>query len=68
MSFDAPAPIRNVTVACAQMACTWDRPANVARAEGLIRAAASRGAQIIQNQHLRRHGVRDYLRTTSWQQ
>jgi len=34
------------------MACTWDRPANVARAEALIRAAAARGAQIIQIQEL----------------
>jgi N-carbamoylputrescine amidase len=44
--------IRNVTVACAQMACTWDLPSNVDRAEKLIRAAAARGAQIIQIQEL----------------
>jgi N-carbamoylputrescine amidase len=39
---------RNVTVACAQMACTWDLPADVDRAEKLIREAVSLGAQIIQ--------------------
>lgn len=43
---------RNVTVACAQMACTWDLPANVDRAEKLIREAAARGAQIVQIQEL----------------
>jgi len=43
---------RKVTVACVQMACTWDRPANVDRAEALIRTAAARGAQIIQIQEL----------------
>jgi N-carbamoylputrescine amidase len=52
MTVITPAPARSVTVACAQMACTWDRPANVDRAEALIRAAAARGAQIIQIQEL----------------
>ena len=42
----------NVTVACAQMACTWDLPANVDRAETMIREAVSLGAQIIQIQEL----------------
>ena len=45
-------PSRNVTVACAQMACTWDLPANVDRAETMIREAVSLGAQIIQIQEL----------------
>jgi len=43
---------RNVTVACAQMACTWDLSANIDRAESLIRDAAARGAQIILIQEL----------------
>ena len=33
-----------ITVAATQMACTWDRDANVMRAEELIREAAARGA------------------------
>ena len=41
-----------VTVAATQMACSWDRDANVARAEKLIRAAAARGAQVILIQEL----------------
>ena len=32
---------RNVTVAATQMACSWDRPANIARAEKLVRQAAA---------------------------
>lgn len=43
---------RIVTVAATQMACTWDRPANLARAEGLVRQAAAQGAQIILIQEL----------------
>ncbi len=42
----------NVTVAATQMACSWDRDANIARAEKLIRQAAGRGAQIILIQEL----------------
>lgn len=38
---------RPVTVAAVQMACGWDRAANIARAEALVREAAARGAQII---------------------
>jgi N-carbamoylputrescine amidase len=38
---------RPVSVAAVQMACEWDREANLARAERLVRAAAARGAQII---------------------
>jgi N-carbamoylputrescine amidase len=41
-----------VTVAATQMACSWDRDANVARAEKLIRVAAKRGAQVILIQEL----------------
>jgi N-carbamoylputrescine amidase len=41
-----------VTVAATQMACSWDREANVARGERLIREAAARGAQIILLQEL----------------
>jgi len=41
-----------VTVAATQMACGWDRDANVARAEKLIRDAAARGANIVLIQEL----------------
>ncbi len=41
-----------VTVAATQMACSWDRAANLARAEKLIREAARRGAQVILIQEL----------------
>jgi N-carbamoylputrescine amidase len=41
-----------VTVAATQMACSWDRDANIARGEKLIREAAARGAQIILLQEL----------------
>jgi N-carbamoylputrescine amidase len=44
--------MRNVTVAATQMACNWDRDANVARAEKLIRDAAGRGANIVLIQEL----------------
>lgn len=43
---------RPVTVAATQFACTWDRDANIARAEALVREAADRGAQIILLQEL----------------
>jgi len=43
---------RKVTVAATQMACTWDRDANIAGAESLIREAAGSGAQIILIQEL----------------
>ncbi len=43
---------RTVTVAATQMACSWDRQANIARAEQLVREAAARGAQIILIQEL----------------
>jgi N-carbamoylputrescine amidase len=38
---------RPVTVAAIQMACDWDTPGNIARAERLVRRAAAAGAQII---------------------
>ena len=41
-----------VTVAATQMACSWDRDANIARAEKLIREAAGRGAQVVLIQEL----------------
>ncbi|HEY5658220.1 MAG TPA: N-carbamoylputrescine amidase [Myxococcota bacterium] len=41
-----------VGVAATQMACSWDREANVAHAEAMIREAAGRGAQIILIQEL----------------
>lgn len=44
--------MREVTVAATQMACTWDMDANVARAMGLVREAASRGANIVLIQEL----------------
>jgi N-carbamoylputrescine amidase len=40
-------PPRPVTVAAIQMACDWDGPGNLARAEALVRQAAARGAQLI---------------------
>ena len=43
---------RKVTVAATQMACTWDREANLARGERLVREAASRGANVILLQEL----------------
>lgn len=43
---------KKVTVAATQFACTWDRDANIARAEALVREAASRGAQVILLQEL----------------
>lgn len=44
--------MRTVTVAATQMACTWDIPGNIARAENLIRKAAAKGAQIVLVQEL----------------
>ena len=41
-----------ITVAATQMACSWDREANVARAEKLIREAARRGANVVLIQEL----------------
>ena len=41
-----------VIVAATQMTCGWDRAANIARAEQLVRQAAAQGAQIILLQEL----------------
>ena len=41
-----------LSVAATQMACSWDLPANLERAEKLIREAASMGAQVILIQEL----------------
>ena len=43
---------RKVTVAAAQMACSWDIDANLATAESLVRQAADSGANIILIQEL----------------
>ena len=39
--------MRKVVVAATQMSCTWDREATLAKAEKLVREAASKGANII---------------------
>ncbi|MCA1969318.1 MAG: N-carbamoylputrescine amidase, partial [Rhizobium sp.] len=44
--------MRTVTVAATQIACSWDIPGNIARAENLIRKAAAEGAQIVLIQEL----------------
>lgn len=44
--------MRPVTLAATQFACSWDLPRNGDKAEALIRAAASRGAQVILIQEL----------------
>lgn len=44
--------MRNLTLAATQFACTWDLPANAARAEALVRQGAARGAQVILVQEL----------------
>jgi N-carbamoylputrescine amidase len=41
-----------LSVAATQMACSWDLPANLERAEKMIREAAARGAQVILIQEL----------------
>ncbi|MBB3103512.1 N-carbamoylputrescine amidase [Azomonas macrocytogenes] len=43
---------RVVTVAATQMNCSWDRQANIDKAERLVRQAAGQGAQIILLQEL----------------
>ncbi len=44
--------MRTVTVAATQMACTWDIPANIERAERLVRTAGAQGANIVLVQEL----------------
>ena len=41
-----------LTVAATQMSCSWDKTANVERAEALVRRAANEGAQVILLQEL----------------
>lgn len=47
MSVPAAAAARSVHVAAVQLCCSWDLPANLERAERLVRAAHAAGAQII---------------------
>ena len=44
--------MRKVSVAAVQMSCTWDRAENIRKAEGFVRGAAARGANIILLQEL----------------
>ena len=44
--------MNTVTVAATQMACSWDRDANIARGEKLVRDAAAKGAQVVLLQEL----------------
>lgn len=44
--------MRQVTVAATQMSCGWDVSENIAKAERMVREAASQGAQIILIQEL----------------
>jgi len=44
--------MRQVTVAATQFACSWDREANVAKAEEMVRRAHAEGARIILLQEL----------------
>lgn len=44
--------MRTVTVAATQMACSWDRDANIARGERLVREAAKQGANVVLLQEL----------------
>jgi N-carbamoylputrescine amidase len=44
--------MRNVTLAATQMACGWEREANIAAAEALVREAHGRGAQVVLLQEL----------------
>ncbi|MBI1213675.1 MAG: N-carbamoylputrescine amidase [Alphaproteobacteria bacterium] len=41
-----------LTVAATQMACSWDRDANIANAEKLVRAAHAKGARLVLIQEL----------------
>ena len=44
--------MNELTVAVTQMACSWDRDANIAAAEALVREAAGKGARLILLQEL----------------
>ena len=41
-----------LTIAVTQMACSWDRAANIAQAEALVRDAAGQGANLVLLQEL----------------
>lgn len=44
--------MRNVTFAATQFACSWDAPANIAKAKEIVRKAAEHGANVILLQEL----------------
>lgn len=44
--------VRQLTVAATQFACSWDLEENLRRAEGLVREAHARGAQVVLLQEL----------------
>jgi N-carbamoylputrescine amidase len=44
--------MRTVCLAATQFACSWDMPANVAKAKAAVREAAGRGAQVVLVQEL----------------
>ena len=44
--------MRHLAIAATQMACTWDRAKNIARAAEMVGEAAARGAQIVLLQEL----------------
>lgn len=44
--------MRSVTFAATQFACSWDRPANIAKAKEMVRKAAGQGAHVILLQEL----------------
>lgn len=44
--------MRKVTFAATQFACSWDAPANIAKAKDLVRKAAGQGANVILLQEL----------------
>ena len=45
-------PMRNLTLSATQFACSWDLPANLDRAEVLVRQAAKAGAGLVLVQEL----------------
>ena len=44
--------MREITLAATQMHCSWDIPANIERAEAMVREAAAAGAQVVLIQEL----------------
>ncbi|MGH6887725.1 MAG: N-carbamoylputrescine amidase [Rhizomicrobium sp.] len=44
--------MRQVSFAATQFACSWDRAANISKAESLVREAAGKGAQVVLVQEL----------------